>query len=406
MNRAALSGLLVSVLLTLAVCLGACGGSPPAAKAAAAAAAAGTPAAHGKTEAAGAANAKADEATADGAKADAGKADAANDGSGETEKAVTYPVVLVRPASRSFKQLVHGFGTVLPDARTARSVSSATMVEIRSVEVLPGERVKQGQPLFRVAADPLAYLAYQQAATAARLAKAELDRLKVLHADSLATATQVETAEKALADAQAGVEAARRQGASGETELLRAPVDGIVTVIAAAVGDRPAPGTSIATIAPPLATRVTLGIEPGEQRLVHVGDRVTVRAVQTTGQARTGRVAVVAASLDKETRLVTVSVALDPVTAPDLLSGLAVEGVIETRAIDAFSVPRSAIVKDEEGTAIFEVTDGKAHRVPVVIESEEGVRVGVSGALDPARPVVTIGAYELEDGVAVAEQTP
>ena len=188
--------------------------------------------------------------------------------------------------------------------------------------------------------------------------------------------------------------------------MLRAPVDGIVTAITAAVGDRPVPGTAIATIAPPLATRVTLGIEPGEQRLVHVGDRVTVQPVQMTGQGRTGRVALVGASLDKETRLVTVSVALDPAKNDELLSGLAVEGAIETRAVAAFLLPRSALVKDETGTAVFEVVDGKAHRVPVVIENEEGSNVGVSGELDTARPVVTTGAYELEDGVAVAERKP
>ena len=383
MNRAALSRLLVPVLLSAAMWLAACGGSTPPAKDAAAATATAKP-------------------------AEDGKSGPAKVSAGEQEEAVVYPVVLVRPVSQSVKQVVHGYGAVLADARTARSVSSATMAEIRSVEVLPGERVKQGQPLFRVAPDPLAYLSYQQAATAVKLAKAEVDRLTALHADSLATATQVETAEKAQADAQAGVEAARRQGASGETEVLRAPVDGIVTAIAAAVGDRPAPGTPIATIAPPLATRVTLGIEPGEQRLVHVGDRVTVHAVQGSGLARTGRVASVGASLDKETRLISVSVALDPAAPDELLSGLAVEGVIETRAVSAFALPRTALVKDETGTAVFEVVDGKAHRVPVVIENEnEGaVRVGVSGALDPARPVVTTGAYELEDGVAVTEQKP
>ena len=377
MNRAALGKLLASILLPAAVWLAACGGPAMPAGGGAAVAAA-KPAGDGKSA-------------------------AAKEGSGEKDKAVVYPVVLVRPVSRSFKRVVHGYGTVLADARSARSVSSATMVEIRSVEVLPGERVKQGQPLFSVAPDPLAYLSYQQAATALKLAKAEVDRLKTLHADSLATATQVETAEKAQADAQAGVEAVRRQGASGETDVLRAPVDGIVTAIAAAVGDRPAPGTSIATIAPSLATRVTLGIEPGEQRLVHVGDRVSVHAVQTTGQARAGHVATVSASLDKETHLITVSVALDPAKSDDFLSGLAVEGVIETRAVDAFALPRAALVKDETGTAVFEVVDGKAHRVPVVIENEEGTRVGVSGELDPDRPVVTTGAYELEDGVAVAE---
>jgi hypothetical protein len=44
--------------------------------------------------------------------------------------------------------------------------------------------------------------------------------------------------------------------------------------------------------------------------------------------------------------------------------------------------------------------------VPVVVEVDDGSRVGVTGALDRTRPVATTGAYELEDGVAVAEQKP
>ena len=121
---------------------------------------------------------------------------------------------------------------------------------------------------------------------------------------------------------------------------------------------------------------------------------------------RTGRVTVVGAALDKTTRLVTVSVALDRQGFDEAPAGSAVEADIETRAIQAFSVPRTAIVQDEEGSAVFEIRGGKAHRVPIAIEVDEGDRVGVTGALDKTRPVVTTGAYELEDGVAVAEQKP
>jgi RND family efflux transporter MFP subunit len=329
----------------------------------------------------------------------------ANEGAAETEKAVTYPVVTVAPVPHSFRQVVRGYGAIRADARSALSVSMATVGVVRSVEVLPGERVKQGQPLFTVEPDPLAYLAYQQAVSAAKLARAEVARLTAQRADQLATDTQLESAQKALADAEAGVEAARRQGAAGGAEVLRAPVDGIVTALGAGIGDRPAVGATLAAIAPANAARVLLGIEPGEARLVHVGDRVTVRPVQTGPRERAGHVVVAGASLDKDTRLVSVAVALDQAGFDDYLAGTAVEAAIETRAIDAFSVPRSAIVKDEEGTAVFEVTGGKAHRVPVVIEVDEGARVGISGALDKARPVVTTGAYELQDGAAVAEPT-
>jgi RND family efflux transporter MFP subunit len=317
-----------------------------------------------------------------------------------------YPVTVVSPTAREFKHLVHGFGTVLADARSGRVVTSATAVELRSIEVLPGERVRAGQTLFTVAPDPAAYLTYQQGLSALTLAKGEVDRLHAQFADHLANATQVETAEKALADAEAQVAAARRQGAGAELATLRAPSDGIVTAITAAVGDRPAAGTVLATIAPRVALRATLGIEPGEQRLVHVSDRVTVKPVQAGIAPRTGRVSMVGAAVNPETRLVPVTVNLDAAPVDNYAAGLFVEGSIEAATTKAFSLPRTALVRDEQGTAVFEVVDGKAHRVPVVVEADEGARVGVSAPLDPSRPVVTVGAYELEDGVAVAERKP
>ena len=85
--------------------------------------------------------------------------------------------------------------------------------------------------------------------------------------------------------------------------------------------------------------------------------------------------------------------------ADDLLADMAIEGRIEARQIEAFALPRSALIKDEEGLAVFEIVAGKAHRVAVVLAAEDGARVGVSGALDPNRPVVSVGAYELAEGV-------
>jgi membrane fusion protein, multidrug efflux system len=353
-----------------------------------------------RAAAAGAATAGAS-AVPDGAEAAAGAP--ATSPAGES---ATYPVATVAPTPRSFRQMVHGYGVLQADVRSARTVTMATVGAIRAVEVLPGQRVAKGQSLFAVEPDPLAHLAYQQAASAAKLARAEVARLSAQRTDNLATASQVETAEKALADAEAALAAARRQGAEADEVVLRAPIDGIVTALGVGIGDRPAVGAALATIAPANAAAVTLGVEPGEARLVHSGDAVKVRVVQLGARERSGRVTVVGAALDKTTRLVTVSVTLDETGFDDAPAGSAVEADIATRVVEAFSVPRAAIVRDENGTAVFEVRAGRAHRVPVIIEVDEGSRVGVSGALDRARPVVTTGAYELEDGVGIAEQKP
>jgi multidrug efflux pump subunit AcrA (membrane-fusion protein) len=95
----------------------------------------------------------------------------------EAEKALSYVVVAVAPVLSSFKQVVYGHGAIRADARGAHSISMATVGVVRLIEVPPGERVQQGQPLFKVEPDPLAYLACQQAVSAAKLARAKVVRL-------------------------------------------------------------------------------------------------------------------------------------------------------------------------------------------------------------------------------------
>jgi hypothetical protein len=53
---------------------------------------------------------------------------------------------------------------------------------------------------------------------------------------------------------------------------------------------------------------------------------------------------------------------------------------------------------------VFQVDQGKAHRVRVNVEGEHDDQVSVSGDLNSALPVVVLGNYELQDGMAVQEQ--
>jgi RND family efflux transporter MFP subunit len=343
---------------------------------------------------------------AEGAAAPAAKA------SGPAEDATAdsapVPIKTVHPIARKVSAHVEAFGRAILDPLVGRTVTLATVGEIRAVEVVTGQTVAAGQVLFRVAPDPAARLAGRQAETALTLAKAEFARVSEQRADNLATATQVDTARKAVEDAEAGVDAARQLGAAAAEESVRAPIAGVVMNVAANVGDRPAVGTVVAAIAPSRPARVVLGIEPSDQRRVHSGDRVAIRAVQPGAEARPGRVAVVGASIDKDSHLVTVIASLEPAKDDGgLLAGGAVEATIETAAVDAFVIPRAALVKDDAGNpSVFEIVDGKAHRVAVVIEADEGARVAVSGALDPGRPVAATGAYELDDGSSVVETRP
>jgi RND family efflux transporter MFP subunit len=329
----------------------------------------------------------------------------AEDGNAAERGPAAYPVVSVLPVVRDVARTMTGFGSAGTDPRSLRAVTSANQIVITAVHVLRGEQVRRGQPLFTAEPDPAARLAYEQAQSAARLARHEVDRLMAQRADSLATESQVETAQKSLADANAAIEAARRQGAASDTTTLAAPADGVVTEIAVAAGDRPAVGTALARIATP-GGLVIVGIEPGARRDVHAGDKATVRSVQGSGSPLAGHVVSVGAAVDPDSRLVSVAIRLDGAADGTLASGEAVEATIAVSTARAYVVPRAALLRDDHETYLYEIDAGKARRVPVRIVSDEGDRIAVSGELGSGRRVVTTGAYELEDGVAVEERRP
>ena len=64
-------------------------------------------------------------------------------------------------------------------------------------------------------------------------------------------------------------------------------------------------------------------------------------------------------------------------------------------------VPRDAVLSDAQGEYLFQVAGSKAVRVRVKRIGGDDNNSVVEGALDPARPLVTLGNYQLNDGGAV-----
>ncbi len=63
--------------------------------------------------------------------------------------------------------------------------------------------------------------------------------------------------------------------------------------------------------------------------------------------------------------------------------------------------PRDAVLHDDAGSHIFQVSDGRAKRIAVKTGLETSKVTEISGPLDSSLPVVTRGNYELVDGMEV-----
>ncbi|MFX1670832.1 efflux RND transporter periplasmic adaptor subunit [Paraburkholderia sp. A2WS-5] len=326
----------------------------------------------------------------------------------DTPDAAVATVQTAHVERGTIAQPVRAYGIVAASASNVTTVNLLYVARIVQMRVQPGQAVKRGTPLVVVQADPAAVVAASQAKSALALAHGELSRTQSLYDKGLATQSQLAAAKKALLDAQQALDAQAQTGIAAGSRTIAAPVDAVVLQVSVAQGDQVQAGAAIMQLAVAASgedarANVMLGIEPADAAAVHIGDAVTLHGLSTAlaKAAVTGRVVMVGASVDAQSQLVNVGANV-PVGPTAFIPGTRVRADIATLTGEHWVVPRSAVLTDEKGEYVFQITpDRKAHRVTVVTKVEDGNRYGVDGMLDGARPLVVSGNYELKDGMAV-----
>jgi len=301
---------------------------------------------------------------------------------------------------------LNAFGEVAPGQLAGLSFARAG--QVTQLSIVPGDHVAKGAPLATLALDPAAREAYAQATHALSLAHREADRLRQLLELQLATQSQVDTADKAVLDAAGALKALDAQGGGSVSTTIGAPFDGVVASVAVAQGDRVQAGAPILQLAHADALRVQIGIEPAQSRRVKAGTKVTLVPIAATGGqpiAIAATVSSVQDIVDPKTQLVSAIVNLPRSAGTQLVPGMKVRAGLQLGTVDATSVPRNAVLSDARGDYVFQVVQGRAKRVAVNKQLESEGLVGISGAIDPMLPIVTVGNYELQDGMAVKEGT-
>jgi membrane fusion protein, multidrug efflux system len=304
---------------------------------------------------------------------------------------------------RPMTDTVSGYGVVAPDARSLQNINLPRPGQIVALWVSVGQEVKKGTPLLEFSTGADARLAYQQARQAVDFAESEVTRNEQLVSQQLATQSQLAAVKKALADAKAALRAQEKIGTGRTSERVTAPFDGVVVAIQAAPGDRLAADASVLQLARTSGQRVLLGIEPEEVARLRPGMPVSVVPVFNAERKTPGRVAQVSGMINPQTQFVDVLV---DVLGTGLMPGTRVRAEIQLSQRAMWVVPRSAVLRDDQGAYIFQVHGGKARRVNVRTGLERGGLVAVQGAFDTSEPVVSLGNYELSDGMAVSGSPP
>ena len=312
-------------------------------------------------------------------------------------------VTTTAPRQQVFHDTVSAWGSALSDPQRARVISLGHGGQLQSLKVSAGQRVRRGEPLLVIAPDPAARSAYQQAESAAQLARSELARTTQMAAQRLATQSQLAAADKALADAQAALTAQRALGGGSAEETVMAPADGVVTALSVGQGERFAANAPLLTFTPDQALVAELGVQPPDGSKLRAGMAVRLRGAYGDAPAIAGTLTMIGASIDPQSHLLPARVSLPAQAGATLVAGTPLQASIETRDVTAWAVPRDAVLHDDHGDYLFQLDHGKAKRVDVTLRSPDGDPVGVLGPLDAKAPVIVQGVYELQDGDAVQE---
>lgn len=325
-----------------------------------------------------------------------GACQAPSDSTDATHEVASAAVVVMTPVHGSLPRTVVAWGQANVGTAYQQAVTFPAEASIASLAVGAGEHVHAGQAMGTVVLSGPARLAVAQATTALRTATESLARVTRLRRDSLATDEQVGQATKLVDDAHAAVAALPSADAQGRA-VLRSPVDGNVAGIAVSPGQVVPAGTTLFAITPSSQRAIIAGVEPRRARSLAPGMPAALSPVDG-GDGMAGKVVAVGDAIDAQTRLVPLRI--EPERSA--LSGSTWRAEITVATATGWVVPGDAVVEDGGGRWVYQVRNGKAHRVQVDVLVRQGDRLVASGDIDPSRPLVVAGAPQLVEGMPVA----
>jgi len=282
---------------------------------------------------------------------------------------------------------------------------------VAAIYVEAGDHVKRGQVLARLNVSILEpqvanlEAALEQARAEAELADAEYHRAQAVGASGALSAEETQRRKSASATAAAKVKVAAAQLAEAQARLaraaVRAPADGIILTRNIEVGQTAAPGGE-ALFRLSEGGEVELRGQVAEQDLplLKVGQLVNVRLTGTT-RVYEGRVRLLGAVIDPQTRLGMARVALTP--DPNLRPGAFARAEVTVSNADRAVLPQTAVLTDDAGGSYVLIVNAqhKIERRNVHVSGivQNGVTIadGVSGN---DQIVATAGAF-LQEGELV-----
>jgi len=319
------------------------------------------------------------------------------------------PVLSVVATPQTARAL--GFaGTVEP--RYKSDIGFQVLGRIVSRNVNVGDVVKQGDRLARL--DPVAYeLAVRSAQADLASATARLEnaaateaRQRKLHSQDISNQAQLDAATQVNESALAGVTRAKAELDKAQEQLsyteLRADFDGVVTTVAAELGQVVQPGQTVVSVARADVREAVVDLPESIGRDLKAQARFDI-ALQVDPSVRAaGLVREIAPQADPATRTRRVRITLDSL-ARSFRLGTTITATVTTQVSPGIELPATALLERDGKTMVW-VIDQATRTVStqdVTVAERERSSVRILDGLTAGSRVVVAGVNSLTPGQTV-----
>jgi RND family efflux transporter MFP subunit len=274
---------------------------------------------------------------------------------------------------------------------------------VSAVLVEAGDHVRRGQVLARIDTAVLEpqvanlQASLELARAESELAAAEYHRAMAVGAAGALSAEETEKRRSNSVTAAAKVKVAAAQLAEAQAKLaraeVRAPGDGTLLTRTVEVGQTVAPGATLFRLAEGNEVELRGDVAEQDLPLLKVGQEVNVRL---TGASKIypGRVRLLGAVIDPQTRLGMARVSLNP--DPNLRPGAFARADVTVSNAQRVVVPQTAVLTDDQGESYVLIVDSqdKVERRAVKVSGMVAGGVTIAeGIGEKDRVVATAGAF-------------
>ncbi len=249
--------------------------------------------------------------------------------------------------------------------------------------------------------------ALASAEAALTLAESEHERYRNLFARRFVSQFELDAKVNALAAARAHADAARATLASARNQAgyaeLRADADGVITALAAEIGQVVGAGQTIVTLARDGASEVAIDVPEHRVGGLASGQRASIELWSESGKLHAGHIREISPAADPVTRTYRVRVAFDDAAAAPRLGQTARVLLDGGQEATLWRVPLAALHEKDGRPAVWRVDrqTRQVHLTGVAV-----ARFGEDGAIlsegiDAEDWIVTAGVHRLREGEVI-----